>query len=441
MDDRDSTRRPGDEQRAEVRSIDGPDLLADRRVLRELRERWLVWDAFVGGQPRVDLRPLVLSPALHRAAVTASEAVARAVGRAAAMAHDDDDERARYGFDADVLRLAAASRAAGDEASLVRVDLLLGADGGLHACEINADCPGGHNEAAGLAALLRASGYRAAIDPSDNLAAITGAIMAIATREDGSRGAVALLHSTAYAEDLQVCALLQRALARAGVLAVLASPTAPVRTGRGLAVGDVEVSALYRYFPTEYMAGQRNVGAIADAVRAGQVRTLTSFAHVFAQSKLSLARAWARLGCLGAADAAAVRAHVPESREVGDVPRAELVGDRTGWVVKRALGRVGDQVFVGPIVDDASWADLVDEVLARRAAGERWIAQRAVPQRAVRTPFGDRLVTLGVYVLEGRFVGYFARLTEESHCSHDALCVPVLVDRAPDLAHGLGAEA
>ena len=64
-----------------------------------------------------------------------------------------------------------------------------------------------------------------------------------------------------------------------------------------------------------------------------------------------------------------------------------------------------------------------------------------MPQRAVRTPFGDRLVTLGVYVLEGRFVGYFARLTEESHCSHDALCVPVLVDRAPDLAHGLGAEA
>jgi len=34
---------------------------------------------------------------------------------------------------------------------------------------------------------------------------------------------------------------------------------------------------------------------------------------------------------------------------------------------------------------------------------------------------------LGVYLLDGRFVGYFARLTSESHVSHDALCLPVFV--------------
>ena len=36
---------------------------------------------------------------------------------------------------------------------------------------------------------------------------------------------------------------------------------------------------------------------------------------------------------------------------------------------------------------------------------------------------------LGAYVLDGRFVGYFARLSEDSHVSHDALCVPVFVAR------------
>jgi len=28
-------------------------------------------------------------------------------------------------------------------------------------------------------------------------------------------------------------------------------------------------------------------------------------------------------------------------------------------------------------------------------------------------------------VLDGRFAGYFARVTPQSHVSHDALCVPV----------------
>ncbi len=167
-----------------------------------------------------------------------------------------------------------------------------------------------------------------------------------------------------------MCALVKRSLERVGVRAILAAPTAPVRAPGGLAVGDTLVTALYRYFPTEHMTGQRNLGAIEDAVRAGEARTLTSFSHLFAQSKLSMARAWARQADLAPEDAAVVREHVPESLDV-----------------------------IG------------------------WIAQRNAPQRAIATPFGDRLATLGAYVLDARLVGWFARLTAESHVSHDALVV------------------
>jgi hypothetical protein len=89
------------------------------------------------------------------------------------------------------------------------------------------------------------------------------------------------------------------------------------------------------------------------------------------------------------------------------------------------MGRVGDEVFVGQLWNDEAWALVVDEVLQRAAGGECWIAQRFVEQQPVPTPWGDRLVTLGAYVLDGRFVGYFARITPTSHVSHDALCVPV----------------
>jgi hypothetical protein len=176
------------------------------------------------------------------------------------------------------------------------------------------------------------------------------------------------------------------------------------------------------------MDGQANVGDIAVAIRSGRVRTLTSFSHIYAQSKLAFARAWSRERSIDDADREALRRSVPGSHDARSVPRATLLAERDGWVLKRAFGRVGDEVYVGLLLPDSEWAVLVDEVLGLCDAGQSWIAQRFVRQRAIPTPWGDRYVTLGAYVLDGRFVGYFARLTPQSHVSHDALCVPVFAE-------------
>jgi hypothetical protein len=157
------------------------------------------------------------------------------------------------------------------------------------------------------------------------------------------------------------------------------------------------------------------------------VRTMTSFAHVFTQSKLAFARCWQKLdpASLDADDRAVARRHVAESYDVEDVARADLIARPDAWVVKRAMGRVGEEVFVGEILREDGWPQIVETVLALAARGERWVAQRFVRQRPIATPWGNRLVTLGAYVLDGRFAGYFARVTPHSHVSHDALCVPV----------------
>jgi hypothetical protein len=163
---------------------------------------------------------------------------------------------------------------------------------------------------------------------------------------------------------------------------------------------------------------------------------------MYAQSKLSMARAFALRDSLGNEREAALSRYLPETFDLADLPCERLIEERDQWVVKRALGRVGDQVFVGALTAPAYWQGLVEElapiVAAKGPDGERevWIAQRCVKQRPIPTPLGDRLLTLGAYVLDGRFVGYFARITAVSHVSHDALCVPVFVadgdeDRAP----------
>jgi len=167
-------------------------------------------------------------------------------------------------------------------------------------------------------------------------------------------------------------------------------------------------------------------------VESGRVRTLSSFSHIFAQSKVAFARAWAHEPSLPQWDRDVLASRVPFTADVAVIPAAELVGDRAGWVMKRAMGRVGDQVFVGALFDPAEWTALVAQVQGARAAGERWLAQRYVRQATLPTPWGPRYVTLGAYVMDGRFVGYFARITQETHVSHDALCVPVFVARSQE---------
>src|SRR5581483_4282536 len=179
-------------------------------------------------------------------------------------------------------------------------------------------------------------------------------------------GAVGIVHATGYAEDLQVCALVARELEREGTRALIAPPTAPRLRAGELAIHGTPIRALYRYFPTEWMSGQRNVGAIARAVETGRVRTLTSFAHIFTQSKLALARCWRR-----ADGDESVRSFLPETHSVLDLARDTLAGQRRSWVIKRAMGRVGEEVFVGPLFqDDAEWAALVDEVRELAAGDE-----------------------------------------------------------------------
>jgi hypothetical protein len=323
--------------------------------------------------------------------------------------------------------MSAASRAAGDDAALMRVDLLLGEDGVFRACEVNADCPGGQNEATGLPQLAQTAGFWQGLNPTTVLADLTARLMALADRPGPGRGTVALLYATAYAEDLQVCALIERALRERGVQCLRCPATAPKFKGDAVYVGETPVAVLYHFFPTEYMDGQRNLPGLVTAIAQGKVRSLTGFSHIYTQSKLAFARAWALRAELSAADQEVIALHTPHTVELSDLTLEQLLAERPQWVLKRALGRVGDEVFVGELYDDLSWErlNLAVQSAVLSSKEERFIAQRYVPQKLVPTPYGEMLVTLGAYVLDGRFAGYFARLSPYSHVSHEALCVPV----------------
>lgn len=397
------------------------DPLANPIFEQALAKNYLIFDAYVSGERRVDLHPIVLTPQQHAEAVRCALTTAKLVSAIASRSHDDPQEAVRYGFSPAVRRLAAASHSARDRHFLYRVDLLYGMDG-FRACEINADCPGGHNEALGLPLLAQAAGFWSGHNPTSVVAALCDALCALRHGE----GTIALIYATAYAEDLQVCALVQRELHRRNIPAVLASPTALRRMGKGLRIGKDRISVLYRYFPTEYMDGQRNLSAIADAVEHGEVRTLSNFAEIYTQSKLAFARVHALSDSLHDSDRAGLR-YIPLTHAVTDLDVLDLLSQRSQWVLKRALGRVGEEVFVGSLLGDEDWKKVIEKARSEHEQGEAWVLQKFVPQRPIESPYGPLLLTLGAYVLDGNFCGYFARVTPESHASHSALCLPVFV--------------
>lgn len=382
----------------------------------ELQQRYLVWDLYAMGKRRVDLHPFILTEKEHRSAVEVAEKAWRLVHDAGKRALGNAEEAAKYRFHPDTARLAAAAEAGGDDGSVARVDLLLQYDGRWVACEVNADCPGGYNEAVGLPKMARALGATDR-DPTHAAATLADALIAKA-----NGGLIALVYATGYAEDLQVCAIVERMVRERGGRTVRCSPTNLKAHPEGVAYRGERVSVLYRFYPLEYMCGQKNLDALIAATQKGQLACFSAFNCIYSQSKLAMARAYAH-------DAAATLTAFPETYAFQDMSRAQLIAERGEWVVKRDLSRVGDHVYVGALTPADEFAQILDEVAAV-SHEQAWIVQRFIPQKPIRTPWGNRLITLGAYVINGAFAGYFARFSPTSHCSHDALVLPVFVREA-----------
>ncbi len=415
-----------------VRALAVADPLALPEVFQRLRHEHFVWDAHVAGKRRVDLHPLVLSAEAHADAVAAALSASRVVAHVAERALVDRAEAQHYRLSPAVTRLVDASHAGGDRSSLERVDLLLREDGRFVACELNADCPGGFNEAVGLPDLLKYAGYKGAADVTTVVDALAERLVAASGGKGSPRGIVALVFATAYAEDLQICALVERAVVRRGGVAVRTPPTALVIDGGRVHLRGRAVAVLYRFFPTEHFADLPVSTGLPEVLASGALTNVSSFAVMYAQSKVAFARVHAAIHSMPPALAAEARERIPET--FSPLAVADLAEEREGWVLKRALGRVGDEVFVGTLETQEEWGRLVVGVRAACNGGEPWIAQRFVRQRTVPTPWGPRYLTLGAYVLDGRFVGYFARFTLVSHTSHDALVLPVVVEGAREEA-------
>lgn len=287
--------------------------------------------------------------------------------------------------------------------------------GGWAASEVNADVPGGFIEAGAITRLVAQMhpGLEAPPDPAESLAS------AVASRLE--RGVVAMVHATSFVDDQQVMRRIGAALQARGIEAVLSSPAHLARNAAGcrLLHRDATVGAVVRFFPAEWMAtlpgATRRCWSGLDALLP-QANPLTAL--LLQSKRLPLA-----------AQSLGLRTPVWDAL----LPRTASLGWRRlaprlvpeGWVLKPTWGRVGEGVCIPGATPAA------ERRRAERAARlwpHRWVLQRRFDPVCVGAGDEARHLCLGVFVIDGRAAGAYARIAPHARIDAHAQDAAVLLD-------------
>lgn len=318
------------------------------------------------------------------------------------------------------LRLAAGRGASLAVARTARYDFHFTTEG-WRISEANSDVPGGQVESGGFTRLVaeRFAGLRGGGDPARATAD------AIARRlAPGS--AVGLVHATSYADDRMVMELLGRELRALGLVPHAVAPDHLRWSGGRARLAtkwtNEEVGALVRFFPGEWL---EQLPRECDPERwfAGSSTPLSNPATALLWQSKRFPLVWDALS----GKLPTWRELLPETRDPRDA--AWRRGDE--WVVKPALGRVGEAVGIPGVTTKDEWRSI------RRSLwwhpGE-WVAQRRFQVVPLETPAGALHPCVGVYVIDGSACGAYGRLATRALVDARSREAAVLVRRSEGIA-------
>jgi glutathionylspermidine synthase len=179
------------------------------------------------------------------------------------------------------------------------------------------------------------------------------------------------------------------------------------------------VHAIFRFYPAEWLPNlRRDTGW--PSFFAGSAVPLSNPAVALVTQSKRFPLVWDELGH----QPTMWRQLLPETRD----PRDADWRNGCEWILKPALGRVGDGIAMAGIT---SAADLRQIHRDARWFPRHWAAQRRFRSIAIDTPEGSHHVCLGVFVIDGRAAGIYGRLARAPLIDQHARDVAVLVRPDP----------
>ncbi len=406
-----------------VAAVDSPFLPVGRLapdILRSVRRRAIFecckWDPQVEDVATIADVPIVLQRREWQEIAGAAELLAREVEQAEHELRNRPDLHDVLGLPRSIRRLIRqpSSASANPGVRFIRFDFHHTADG-WRISEANTDVPGGLNEASGLPALVApyVPGTHAA---GDVAAAYAEAVLAPLPEH----AHVALVHATAYADDRQVMTYLAQRFEQRGARVSLVSP-AHLRWCEWRATLETSwasgpVDAIVRFYPSEWMDNLPRASRW-ETFFEGTVTPVSNPATALLTQSKRFPLTWNRLRT----PMTAWRRYLPETRDPREV-QWQAGGE---WVLKPALGRVGEDVGIAGVTPPAEWTRIVRDV---RRYPSHWIAQRRFAATPLHVEGTARYPVVGVYTVNARVVGAYGRIADRPLIDARARDAAVLID-------------
>jgi glutathionylspermidine synthase len=389
------------------------DIAAARELRRCMELRHFKWDAQVGDVTTLAPFPLLMSAAAWRELATLAEQLgAETLALERALA-ERPRLHARIAVPRPLRRLLSCGVATPAAARIMRFDFHPTPDG-WRVSEVNSDVPGGFSEATSFTALAAAhvAGARPAGDP-------TAALVAAIARHVAPDGSVALTSAPGHMEDHQVVAHLATALRRRGLSAYTVSLNQlSWHDGRARLDGQ-RIDVIYRFYQGEWLA------QLSDRLNwkwlfvAGRTAIINPVGAVLSESK-RLPLIWDDVPL----ELATWRRLLPETRALADAPWSS----DEGWLIKAAYSNTGDTVLIRSAMSAPQW--LRQSWAARLRPGE-WVAQRRFDVVPIHDAHGPLFPCIGVYVVDGKAAGAYARVARGPVINFSAQDVALLIYDGP----------
>ncbi|HMP76814.1 MAG TPA: glutathionylspermidine synthase family protein [Kiritimatiellia bacterium] len=376
------------------------------------------WDPQVGDVAVLAPAPLILEAGAWRMLARWSEQLATETLAAEAALAQQPALHPTLGLPRVLRRaLTAAAGVASADAvpgsRIMRFDFHFTAEG-WRISEVNADVPGGLNEAEGFTALMQRHHPRLGVAPG-----VATALARAVLRTTNPGAPVGLVHATAYSDDRQVMAYLGRAIEIAGGrVEYLAPDHVAWREGRAFvdaAWSTEELGAIVRFYPAEWMPALPRATAWGNFFAPTRTPQTNPATALLPQSK-RFPLVWDELPV----DLPAWRALLPATAD----PRSVDLADET-WVLKPAWGRIGEDIGMSGVTPPA---DLKKIRRAARWHASQWVAQRRFTCMPVSDGEHPWHPCLGVYVVNGTACGLYGRMAQAPLINARALDVAVLIE-------------
>lgn len=406
--------------------LDGRPVSPDR--FRAVREETIFgcgkWDAQVGDVSVLHAAPLILrSEAWHELTIL-SEGLAQETIAAETELRARPELHRYLGLDWRLCRALRRASVAGATTPfrVMRFDFHWTTQG-WRVSEVNSDVPGGFIEASGFTRLLAAE-TEATVLAGDPTTALTDAMV----RNVPTGGTVGLVHATAYTDDRQVMHFLQRAFRKRNLEALMVSPSDVRWVGRRAQAHDGkawrELDLLYRFFPAEWLPNLGWFASWHSFFAESDTPQVNPPSALLTQSK-RFPLVWDALET----PLPLWRTLMPETHDPRE--RAVLGGE---WVLKPALGRVGEGIDLSNVTVPAERAKIHRDV---RRRPHEWAAQRPFVAVPWSTESGPLYPAIGVYVISGRAAGIYARAAQKPLVDSSAFDIAALVEKEPALVPAL----